>query len=49
MMYSGTIFDGHSSDIEKNAKGTERGYVIVEFDEKVQNWKNIVPKQQFGV
>jgi len=41
IMYSGTIFDGHSSDIEKNAKGTERGYVIVEFDEKVQNWKFI--------
>ena len=36
IVYSGTIFDGHSSDMEKNAKGTKRGYVIVEFDEKVR-------------
>jgi DNA repair protein SbcD/Mre11 len=39
MMYSGTIFDGHSSDIEKNARGTKRGYVLVEFDDKIKNWE----------
>jgi len=41
MMYSGTIFDGHSSDIEKNARGTKRGYVLVEFDDKIRNWEFI--------
>lgn len=39
MAYSGTIFDGHSSDIEKNARGTERGYVMVEFEDKIKSWE----------
>ena len=41
IVYPGTIFDGHSSDIEKNAKGIKRGYVIVEFDEKIRKLKFI--------
>lgn len=33
VVYPGTPFIGHPSDLEKNARGTSRGYVMVEFDE----------------
>ena len=34
--YSGTIFAGYHSDLEDNAKGTKRGFILVEFDDKIQ-------------
>jgi len=33
IVYPGTPFAGHHSDIENNAKGTARGFVQVDFDE----------------
>ena len=34
-VYPGTTFAGYHRDLEGNAKGTKRGFVIVDFDEKV--------------
>lgn len=32
VVYPGTLFSGYHSDLEENAKGRKRGYVLVEFD-----------------
>lgn len=37
VVYPGTIFAGYHSDLEENAKGRKRGYVLVDFDGKVSN------------
>lgn len=34
--YPGTLFAGYHSDLEDNAKGMQRGFIIVEFDEKIE-------------
>ena len=34
--YPGTIFAGYHSDLEDNAKGTKRGFILVEFDDKIK-------------
>jgi hypothetical protein len=34
--YPGTIFAGYHSDLEDNAKGTKRGFILVEFDTKIR-------------
>lgn len=36
VVYSGTLFAGYHSDLEENAKGQKRGFVIVQFDDKMQ-------------
>jgi DNA repair protein SbcD/Mre11 len=33
--YSGTIFAGYHNDLEENAKGMKRGFILVEFDDKI--------------
>jgi DNA repair protein SbcD/Mre11 len=33
--YSGTIFAGYHSDLEENAKGIKRGFILVEFEDKI--------------
>lgn len=35
VVYPGTLFAGYHSDLEENAKGRKRGYVLVDFDSKV--------------
>ena len=35
--YPGTLFAGHHGDLETSAKGTQRGFLLVEFDEKLNN------------
>jgi len=35
VVYPGTLFSGYHSDLEENAKGQRRGFVLVEFDDKV--------------
>lgn len=37
VVYPGTLFAGHSSDMENSAKGQRRGFVIVEFDSTVKS------------
>ena len=37
VVYPGTPFAGYHSDLEDNARGTKRGYVLAEFDDTVQN------------
>lgn len=37
--YPGTPFAGYHSDLEENAKQVKRGFVIVEFDNKIKNVK----------
>lgn len=37
VVYPGTVFAGYHSDLEENAKGRKRGYVLVDFDGKVNN------------
>ena len=34
--YPGTIFAGYHSDLEDNAKGIKRGFILVEFDDKIE-------------
>lgn len=36
VVYPGTPFAGYHSDLEENAKGMQRGFVIVEFDDAVR-------------
>lgn len=36
IVYPGTLFAGYHSDLENNAKGTKRGFVLVEFDTKIR-------------
>lgn len=37
VVYPGTLFAGHSSDMENSAKGQRRGFVIVEFDRTIKS------------
>ena len=37
VVYPGTPFAGFHSDLEENAKGMQRGYVLVDFDTKVNS------------
>ncbi len=37
IVYPGTLFAGYHSDLEENAKGEQRGFVLVEFEDKVKN------------
>ena len=37
IVYSGTPFAGYHTDLEENAKGQKRGFVLVEFEEKIKN------------
>lgn len=37
VVYPGTPFSGYSNDLEENARGQSRGFVVVDFDEKVSN------------
>jgi len=36
IVYSGTLFAGRSPDLEENAKGQRRGFVLVEFEDEVK-------------
>ena len=36
IVYPGTLFSGYYSDLEENAKGRKRGFVLVQFDDKVR-------------
>ncbi len=35
VVYPGTLFSGYHSDLEENARGRKRGYVLVDFDAKI--------------
>ncbi|MEX0656851.1 MAG: DNA repair exonuclease [Nitrosopumilaceae archaeon] len=35
VVYPGALFAGYHSDLEENAKGQKRGFVLVEFDDKI--------------
>lgn len=37
IVYAGTPFAGYYADLEENAKGQKRGFVLVDFDEKVNS------------
>ncbi|RMW37182.1 MAG: exonuclease SbcCD subunit D [Nitrosopumilus sp.] len=37
VVYPGTPFAGYHADLEENAKGQKRGFVLVDFDEKVNS------------
>ena len=37
VVYPGTLFSGHPTDFIDNAKGQQRGFVLVEFEKEVQN------------
>jgi len=37
VVYPGTPFAGYHSDLEDNAKGQKRGFVIVEFEDKIKS------------
>ena len=37
VVYPGTLFAGFHSDLEENAKGKVRGFVLVEFEDKIEN------------
>lgn len=37
VVYPGTLFSGYHSDLEENAKGRKRGYILVDFDSKVNS------------
>ena len=37
VVYPGTLFSGYHSDLEDNAKGQKRGFVLVEFEDKITN------------
>lgn len=37
VVYPGTPFAGYYADLEENAKGQKRGFVLVDFDEKVNS------------
>ncbi|MEX2191965.1 MAG: DNA repair exonuclease [Nitrosarchaeum sp.] len=42
VVYPGTPFAGYHSDLEDNAKGQKRGFVLVEFEEKINNIEFVV-------
>lgn len=35
VVYPGTLFAGYHNDLEENAKGQQRGFVLVDFDKKI--------------
>lgn len=37
VVYPGTLFAGYHSDLEDNAKGQKRGFVLVDFEDKIKN------------
>ena len=37
VVYPGTLFAGYHADLEENARGQQRGFVIVEFEETVRS------------
>lgn len=37
VVYPGTLFAGYHSDLEENARGLKRGFVLVEFDDTIKN------------
>lgn len=37
VVYSGTLFAGYHADLEENAKGQKRGFVLVEFGDTIQS------------
>ncbi|MCV0373133.1 MAG: DNA repair exonuclease [Nitrosarchaeum sp.] len=37
VVYPGTLFAGYHADLEENAKGQQRGFVIVEFEDMVKS------------
>ena len=37
VVYPGTLFSGYHSDLEENAKGQRRGFVLAEFDDKIKS------------
>jgi len=37
VVYPGALFAGYHSDLEDNAKGQKRGFVLVEFEDKIKN------------
>ena len=37
VVYPGTLFAGFHSDLEENAKEKDRGFVLVEFEDKIKN------------
>ena len=37
VVYPGTLFAGFHSDLEENAKGKDCGFILVEFEEKIEN------------
>ena len=37
VVYPGTLFAGFHSDLEENAKEKDRGFVLVEFEDKIEN------------
>lgn len=40
--YPGTIFAGYHSDLEDNAKGTKRGFILVEFDDEIKKTERVL-------
>jgi DNA repair protein SbcD/Mre11 len=50
VVYPGTIFSGYHSDLEENARGRKRGYVLVEFDSKVNKVEFVeIPNVQYDL
>lgn len=48
--YSGTMFAGYHNDLENNAKGTRRGFILVEFDNKIKKVEFIqIETAQYGI
>ena len=37
VVYPGALFAGYHNDLEDNAKGQKRGFVLVEFEDKIKN------------
>ena len=37
VVYPGTLFSGYHSDLEENAKGQKRGFVLVEIEDKIKS------------
>jgi len=37
IVYPGALFAGYHSDLEENSKGQQRGFVLVEFEDKIKN------------
>ncbi len=46
IVYPGPLFTGYGRDLEETAKGVERGFYLVEFDDKIRK-KSFIPVQTF--